>query len=211
MVQNFTTTGASHNKAITEFNSAANHWVYKITTKTGEEHALDITGIQYGDDCVCSPWEDITRSHRVFGESHIRLHNVLNTEFSTLETAFREINWMHLSSAFDKFVSNLQETELETPLRREEMVDNLDKYLKETLPVDASEDFKEWVSRHCDMPTPLAKMLSGIAPGVVPRGAELHEEIPVGLGDGEEGPVEPVSENMYERYLQSGKVSCGIL
>ncbi|QDS76499.1 hypothetical protein FKW77_005391 [Venturia effusa] len=207
VVQNLTSPGASPNKAMTEFNRGSNHWVYKVTTKTGEDYAIDITGIQYGDDCVCSRWEDIAYSHRVFGESHIRLHNVLNTDFSTLETAYREINWMHLSFSLDDFVSKLKEVEVKVPLAREELVRNLDTYLKETLPVDASEDFREWVDRYCDTPTPLAKMLSRLAPGVVPRGVELHEEIRVGLEEVSLESAEPAPENMYERYLQSGKWS----
>lgn len=89
---------------------------------------------------------------------------------------------------------------------------NLDTYLKETLPVNASDEFKEWVERHCDTPIPLAKMLSELAPGVVPQGVELHEEIQVTLEeDGEEEVAEQTSENMYEQYQRTGKVGCTLL
>lgn len=61
--------------------------------------------------------------------------------------------------------------------------------------MNASDEFKEWVERHCDTPIPLAKMLSELAPGVVPRGVELHEEIQVTLEeDGEEEVAEQTSE-----------------
>lgn len=213
VVQNLTTPSLSQTKALTEFNSASNHWVYKITTESGEEYALDITGIQYGDDCVCSRWEDVALSQRVFGESHMHLHNVLDTQFSTLEAAFREINWMLLSTSLDHFVVKLQSMEVETPLQREELVQNLDQFLKKTLPVNVSDDFKEWVSRHCDTPTPFARMLSQLAPGVVPKGVELEEEVQVHSEEVEEGEEveEEGTENMYERYLRTGKAGCVLL
>ncbi|RDI85392.1 hypothetical protein Vi05172_g4749 [Venturia inaequalis] len=216
VVQNLTTPNPSQTQALAEFNHASNHWVYKITTKTGEEYALDITGIQYGNDCVCSRWEEAQLSHRVFGESHTRLQNVANTQFATLEAAFREMNWMLLSTIFDLFVEELSHMEKNTgPLGRQELVRSLEQILKD-IPVDAVSalgDFRDWVGGSCDTPTPLAKMLGRVAPGVVPRGMVVSEEVGVELdeGDAGDGVGEEVTENMYDRYLRTGKVGCTLL
>jgi hypothetical protein len=93
----------------TGFEYNTNHWVYKVAATTGKEYALDITGAQYGDDCALCPWEliTVTGEHRIFRESHIRLHNVLNTSFTSLELAYGEINWTHLSCALDIFINKL--------------------------------------------------------------------------------------------------------
>ncbi|TLD18945.1 hypothetical protein E2P81_ATG01673 [Venturia nashicola] len=79
-----TNPGTSENKADSECNYAPNHCVYKLTTKTGDEYALDITRIQYGNDCICFHREHIALHLRVFSESHIRLHNALTPPHSQL-------------------------------------------------------------------------------------------------------------------------------
>ena len=195
----------------TEFDYNRNHWVYKVTATTGTEYAIDITGAQYGDDCILCPWEliNVKYEHRTFGKSHTLLHNVLNTDFTSLEFAYREISWTHLACALDIFVKKLQEKKFQGPLRWEELVGALDRYLKDTLPVDLAEDFKEWVELHCDKPTPLAKMLGLISPGAVPRGVEVQEDIPVQMAGGQEKPQE--HEDAYERYRREGRVKCTIL
>jgi hypothetical protein len=133
---------------------------------------------------------------------NLRLHNVLNTNFTSLEMAYRGTNWTHLSCVLDIFVQKIHD-KFQGPIRREDLVKAIDDYLKNTLPVESLRDFKDCVKCNCDAPTRLAKFLGGKVPGCVPRQEERGEEIHVQIQE-VENATKTEQEDENERIHQQG-------